>query len=68
MGLQRIVDQVWPFHISSGVKTLDTRQLLSLSHSFIGKSNIVLLLINREVFLFDELSRNTIGFLLASHV
>ena len=37
MGLERVVDQVRPFHVAGRVKALDARQLLGLVNALIGQ-------------------------------
>ena len=49
MGLQRVVDQVRPFHVAGRVEALHAGQLLRLAHAFVGQVDRVLLLLDLEV-------------------
>ena len=49
MGLQRVVDQVRPFHVAGRVEALDAGQLLGLAHALVGQVGRVLLLVDLEV-------------------
>ena len=62
MGLQSIVDQVWPFHVACSVETFYTCEFFRLAHTRIGEMGRVILLIGNEVFLFLQLAGNTVRF------
>ena len=47
--LERIVDQMRPFHVASRVEALHTGKLLGLTNSFVGQRHVVLFFIDREV-------------------
>ena len=49
MGLERVVDQVRPFHVAGRVEALDAGQLLGLADAFVGQVAGVLLLLDLEV-------------------
>ena len=49
MSLERIVDQVWPFHIASGVETLNTRETLGFTNTRIRQVDRVVFLVDLKV-------------------
>ena len=49
MGLQRVVDQVRPFHVAGRVKALDAGQLFGLAHAFVGQMDRVLFFLDLEM-------------------
>ncbi len=49
VGLQRVVDQVRPFHVAGGVKALDARQPLGLAHALIREMDRPLFLLHLEM-------------------
>ncbi len=56
MRLQRIVDQVRPFHVAGRIEALDTGQLFRFANAFVGQRDVVLFLIDGEVQFFGQLT------------
>ena len=61
--LQRVVDQVRPFHVAGGVEALDAGQLLGLADPFVGEVAGLFLFLDLEV---DALRRRVLRVDLAS--
>ncbi len=49
VGLERVVDQVRPFHVAGRVEALDAGQLFRLAHAFVGQVGGVLFFLDLEV-------------------
>jgi hypothetical protein len=56
MSLERVIQQVWPFHISGGVEAFDSGQLFGSSHTFFGQVAGVFFFLDFEVDVFAQLS------------
>ena len=61
MRLERVVDQVRPFHVAGRVEALDAGQLFGLAHAFFGQMGRVLLLLDLEVHVALQLPRDLVG-------
>ncbi len=49
MRLERIVDQVRPFHVAGRVEAFDAGQLFRLANPFVGQRDVVLFFVDREM-------------------
>ena len=61
VGLERVVDEVWPLHIAGRVEALDAGDFLREPHTLLGQGDSVLLLLDLEVLLGQQLPGDLIG-------
>ena len=54
MGLERVVDQVRPFHVAGGVEAFDAGQLFGGPHAFVGQVDGVFFLLHLEMRVFGN--------------
>ena len=68
MGLERVVDQVRPFHVAGRVEALHAGQLLGGAHALVGEMDRVLLFLDLEVDVLLQLPGDPVGLGVAGHV
>ena len=68
VGLQGVVDQVRPFHVTGRVKALHASQMLGCANALVGEMCRVLLLVDLEVRVFLQLPRDAVGLRVPRHV
>ncbi len=68
MGLQAVVDQVWPLHVPRRIKALHAGQLLGRADALVGEMRRVLLLVDLEVRALLQLPRDAVGPDIARHI
>ena len=61
VGLERVVEQVRPFHVAGGVEAFDAGELFGVANAFIGQVAGVLFLLDFEVDVPLELADDLIG-------
>ncbi len=66
MGLERVVDQVRPFHVAGGVEAFHAGQFFGRPHALVGQVDGVLLLLDLEVHVFLQLAGDLVGLAVAA--
>ena len=61
VGLERVIDQVWPLHVAGGVKALHAGEFLRQSYALLGEGDGVLLLLDLKMLVGLELAGDLIG-------